>query len=253
MSRGAPALGIALVAGAIFLACVDIPTGADDLLSFSIDPLASPSVVAGDSLRDSTGVATPLSVTAFNYSGQEVKSIQARFRALDARVRVDSVAGWVVGDSVSTTSSRVLVAVDGFTGFITIPVVLRPDTIVGVNQSDSLFYSLTDSAANVSDPIGVRVLHGLTTTDSAVRSYRVTFDLAAQQTPELARLVTDAGRPSSADTTDATGVATRRIRVDVSRLRSLTDSVIVSAIVKYRGEHVRGSPLRLVLHLRPQR
>ncbi|MGK2961618.1 MAG: hypothetical protein ACSLFK_05645 [Gemmatimonadaceae bacterium] len=252
MSRGAPALGVALVAGAIFLACVDIPTGADDLLSFSIDPLGSPSVVVGDTLRDSAGVATPLSVSAFNYIGEEVENVEARFRALDARVTVDSVAGWVVGDSASTTSSRVLAAVDGFTGFITIPVVLRPDTILGVNASDTLSYSLTDSTANVSDPMGVRVLHGLTTTDSAVRSYRVSFDIAGPQTPELARLVNDAGRPSSIDTTDASGQATRRIRVDVSRLVSLTDSVIVSATVKYRGEHVRGSPLRLVLYLRPQ-
>ncbi len=252
MSRGTQPLGVALVAGAIVLACVDIPTGADDLLSFSIDPLASPSVVAGDSLRDSEGVATPLSVRAFNYNGEEVETIQARFRALDARVTVDSLAGWVVGDSVSATSSRVLTTVDGFTGFISIPVVLRPDTILGVNSSDTLSYSLTDSAANVSDGMGVRVLHGLTTTDSAVRSYRVSFELAAPQTPELARLVNDAGRLSSADTTDASGLATRRIRVDVSRLVSLTDSVIVSASVKYRGEHVRGSPLRLVLYLRPQ-
>jgi hypothetical protein len=252
VTRGAPALGVALVAGAIILACVDIPTGADDLLSFSIDPLGSPSVVVGDTLRDSAGVATPLSVSAFNYSGEQVENIDARFRALDRRVNVDSIAGWVVGDSVSATSSRVLAVVDGFTGFVTIPVVLRPDTILGVNARDSLFYSLTDSAANVSQPMGVRVLHGLTTTDSAVRAFRVTFDLSAQGTPGLARLVTDAGRTSSVDTTDADGAATRRIRVDVTRLASLTDSVIVSASVKYRGQHVRGSPLRLVLYLRPQ-
>ena len=252
MSRAAKAIGVALAAVAIFLACVEIPTGADDLLSFSIDPLASPSVVVGDTLRDSAGTAAPLSVRAFNYSGEEVGNIQARFRGLDARITVDSVAGWVIGDTASATSSRVLATVDGFTGFITIPVVLRPDTILGSNANDTLSYSLTDSTANVSDPMGVRVLHGLTTTDSAVRSYRVTFELEAPQTPDLARLVNDAGRPSSADTTDASGLATRRIRVDVSRLVSLTDSVVVSASVKYRGEHVRGSPLRLVLHLRPQ-
>ena len=249
--RGARALSVWLAASATLLSCTDIPTGADDILSFQLNPLPSPSVVAGDSLRDSSGVARPLSVTAFNYDGEVIEDAVPRFRALDARVRVDSVTGFVFGDSAATTPSRILATLDGFNAFISIPVVLRPDTVVGANDRDSLAYSLTDTTANVSNAMGVRVLHG-TTTDSAVAFFRVTFDMVAPADTALARLVDDAGARSTADTTDASGGASRKIRIDVTRLTSPVDSVVVLANVRYRGQHVRGSPVRLVLKLKPK-
>lgn len=252
MKRSAAALPLSLVAGAILLACVEIPTGTDELLSFQINALPSPSVVVGDTLRDTTGVVTPLSVTAFNYLGEPVEGAPVRFRALDGRVRVDSVTGIVIGDSANTTSSRVLAAIDGFSGFIPIRVVLRPDTVVDANVRDTLSYSLTDTAANVSDALGVRVLHGFLTTDSAVQSFRVTFDIVGTAHPELATLVNDAGSATRVDTTDASGLANRKIRLNVSRLVTPVDSVIVMANVKYRGQHVRGSPKRLVLEIKPR-
>lgn len=250
--RGARALPLSLVAAAIVLACTEIPTGADDVLSFRLNPLPSPSVVVGDTLRDSAGIVAPLTITAFNYSGDVIEGAAARFRATDARVRVDSVTGIVVGDSVSDTPSRILAILDGFNAIINMPVVLRPDTVIEANARDSLGYSLTDTAANVSNPMGVRVLHGLTTTDSAVASYRVTFQITAPGDTALARLVTDAGVRSNVDTTDASGGANRKIRIDVSRLTAPVDSVIVLANVRYRGQHVRGSPVRLVLKLKPK-
>ena len=252
MKRSAGALPLSLIAGAMFLACVEIPTGADDVLSFQFNALPSPSVVVGDTLRDSLGVATPLSITAFNYSNEVVENVPARFRALDARVTVDSITGILVGDSVSTTASRVFATLEAFTAFVNVPVVLRPDTVIGANDRDSLSYSLTDTAANVSNAIGVKVLHGLTTADSAVASYRVSFDILSPADTAFVRLVNDAGGRAQADTTDATGVANRKIKVDVSRLTVPVDSVIVQASVKYRGLHVRGSPMRLVLKLKPR-
>ena len=252
MRRSAAALPLTLVAGAMLLACTDIPTGTDDILSFQLNTLPSPSVVVGDTLRDTTGVVAPLTVTAFNYDNEEVEGITARFRALDARVRVDSVTGVVIGDTVSTTASRILATFEGFTAFLNVPVTLRPDTIVPANDRDSLAYSLTDTTANLSNALGVRVLHGLTTQDSAVQFYRVAFEVVSPADTALARLVNDSRVRSTADTTGSDGVATRRLRIDVSRLTAALDSVIVRAHVRYRGQHVRGSPMRLVLKLKPK-
>ena len=251
MKRGANALPLVLILGAFVLSCVDIPTGNEDVLSFSVDRLASPSIVVGDSLRDTLGIAVPLSVTAFNYNGDTVESVPVRFRALDRRVRVDSVSGFIVGDTVSATFSRVSATLDNFNGFFTIPVVLRPDTIIGANERDSLSYSLTDTAANVANAIGVKVVHGPVTGDSAVSSYRVTFDIVSPSDVDLARFAENNAR-SGVDTTDATGVANRRIRISPARLTTAVDSVIVQATVKYRGQNVRGSPVRLVLKLKPK-
>ena len=59
---------MSVIACGLALACVDIPTAGDELLSFQFDPLPSPSVIVGDTLRDSLGAVKPLSVTGFNYT-----------------------------------------------------------------------------------------------------------------------------------------------------------------------------------------
>lgn len=250
--RGGAALAISLVIAGTGLSCVEIPSDDDEILSFQFDPLPSPSVTLGDTLRDSLGTVRPLTVTAFNYRGETILTPDVRFRVLDRRIRVDSITGIVIGDSATATVSRVLASLDGFTGSINVPVSLRPDTVVGSNARDSLAYSLTDTATNVSNGIGVRVLHGPATADSAVTSYRVTFDILSPADTALARLLDESNRRSRVDTTDATGIARRRVRIDVARLTSAVDSVIAQANVTYRGQHVKGSPMRLVLKLKPR-
>jgi hypothetical protein len=64
-------------------------------------------------------------------------------------------------------------------------------------------------------------------------------------------LVNDAGKASVVDTTDATGIAGRMIRVHPLLLTSTVDSIVVNATAKYRGVQVNGSPVRLVLLLKP--
>ena len=245
-------LAAALTAVAIILACVDIPTGADDVLSFQFEPLPFPAVVQGDTLRNASGAVAPLRVSAYNHLGDEVTGLVVRFSALDRRIRVDSVTGIVVGDSASATPSRVLATVDGLTGVINLPVTLRPDTVIGSNVRDSLSYSLTDTLLNVSPALSVKVIHGPAAGDTAVRNYPVTFTVVSPTDTALARLVDESGRRSGTDTTDASGIASRRIRIDPVRLTSQVDSIIVNAAVRYRGTHVRGSPMRLVLRVKPR-
>jgi hypothetical protein len=54
--------------------------------------------------------------------------------------------------------------------------------------------------------------------------------------------------------TDATGMAGRAIRLHPLFLSSGTtvDSIIVNATAKYRGVQVKGSPVRLVLKVKPR-
>ncbi|MEO8578362.1 MAG: hypothetical protein ABI556_16750 [Gemmatimonadales bacterium] len=251
MSRRAGAIPLGFITGAILLAaCVDIPTGADEVLSTQVNPLPSPSVVVGDSLRDSTGVVSPVTITAFNYNGDAITSPPARFSGLDRGIRVDSLTGVVVGDSVRS-GARILATLKGLSSTTTIAVTLRPDTVVLSNGRDSLSYSLTDTASNVSNGIGVKVLHGATQ-DSAVASWFVSFRILSPTTTGLAQLVDDNRRASSADTTDASGIALRRIKIDPTKLTALVDSVIVLASVKYRGNNLKGSPARLVLKVKPK-
>jgi hypothetical protein len=230
---------------AVALACTKIPTADDSVLSFTVNPLPSPSVVVGDSLRDSLGVVRPITVSAFNFQGGAIPSPQVRFSAADRGIHVDSVSGVVTGDSVRT-GARVIVRVGTIQSPVQIAVSLRPDSAAPLNARDSLLYSLTDTTVNVSNAMGLTLLHGRGT-DSAVVGYKVSFRLISPA-GTIAQLVNDNGATgTTADTTDASGNATRRVKLNVAQLTSATDSVIVQASASYRGVQVRGSPVRLVL------
>lgn len=251
MRKRAGAFPLTLLAAAtLVLACVDIPTGANDVLSISFDPLPAPGVVLGDSLRDTLGIVRGLSVTAYNYNGAVVADVPVTFTTVDRGIHVDSVTGVVTGDS-ARSNARIIATVGGLTVSTRVAVVLRPDTVVGSNARDSLSYSLTDTA-NISSAIGVKVLHTTPTDTTAVPSYLVSFLVVSPPDTLLATLVGDRGERSSLDTTDAQGFAGRRIKLDVTRLTGLVDSVIVHAFVRYRGADVPGSPARLVLKVKPK-
>lgn len=252
MSARASAIPPGFICGALLLAaCVKIPTGSDEVLSIEFAPLPSPSVVVGDTLRDSSGMVSPVRVAAFNYSGDVVQSPTIRYSAIDRGIRVDSLTGIVVGDSVRPTA-RILARVNGVNGTAALAVTYRPDTVLISSGRDSLLYSLTDTASNVSRGLGIRLLHGAAAGDTSVASYRVGFRILSPAGPPLARLVDDNGKDASADTTDAGGIATRRIKLDVTRLTSASDSIVVQANVRYRGISVKGSPARLVLKVKPR-
>ena len=252
MSKSGAAIPLTVIAGAILLAaCTEIPSGANDILSFQFDPLPSPSVVFGDSLRDSLGVVRGITLKAYNFSGTEIPDLPVTFRAVDRGIRVDSVTGVVIGDSVRT-SARVVANLGALSGTVTIAVSQKPDTVRGSNAFDSLAYSVIDTL-NISSELSVRVLtYTPVAADSSVGSYIVSFRVASPADTALAKLVNDNGARSTIDTTNSSGIAGRKIKLDVTRLTNLVDSVIVQAFVKYRGVNVRGSPARLVLKVKPK-
>jgi hypothetical protein len=135
-----------------------------------------------------------------------------------------------------------------------VDVTLRPDSLAAMNGFDSLSYSLLDTTLNVSPQLSVKLSHGVAPNDSAVKSYIVSFAIVSQSDPQLGQLVNDAGKPSFVDTTDASGIASRAIRLHPLFLSSATtvDSIIVNATAKYRGAEVSGSPVRLVLKVKPR-
>lgn len=245
------ALCIALAAS-IAAACTEISDNATSALSIQFEPLASPSVVIADSLRDTTGALAPPTVHAFNFQGDEILPPPVRYHSADPGITVDSITGVIRGDSLISTSARVVASIGSLQALQRVDVTLRPDMIAAVDGNDTLQYSLVDSTLNVSAQLTVKVTHGAPPADSAVKSYVVSFAVVSGGPPGLASLVDGAGKASVVDTTDAGGVAGRAVRVRPVHLSVAQDSVIVNATVKYRGTPVSGSPVRLVVHLRPR-
>jgi hypothetical protein len=234
------------------VACTDIPSGTNAVASIQFDSLPFPSVVLGDTLRDITGKISPVAGRAFAYGGKPIADAPFRYFALDRGLTVDSITGRVTGDSVRATPARILATVAGLQAVLPIPVVFRPDTLVITHGRDSLSYSLTDSTLNVSPALSLTLRHTLNRSDSLVRAYQVSFAIMNQTDTLAAQLVSESGINSPMDTTDASGVASRQIRIRPTRLKSVTDSILVSASVRYHGAHVRGSPALLVLKVKPK-
>ncbi len=241
------------IVGLIAVACTDISGSSTSVLSIQFDSLSAPSVVLGDTLRDTTGAVIRPVVHAFNFQGEEIIPAPVFFLSPDSGITVDSVTGIVVGDSLRSTPARIVATIGTLQAIQNVDVTLRPDLVQAVNALDSLQYSLLDTTLNVSPLLQVKLTHGVAPNDSAVKSYIVSFAIVAQSDPQLGELVNDAGKPSVVDTTDASGIAGRKIRLHPLFLSSGTavDSIVVNATAKYRGTQVNGSPVRLVLLLKP--
>ena len=246
-------LSLFSVVGAAALACTDISGSSTSVLSIQFDTLPSPSVVLGDTLRDTTGAVVRPVVHAFNFKGAEIIPAPVYFLSPDSGVTVDSATGVIVGDSLRSTSARIIATVGRLQAMQRVDVTLRPDQLQSVNGRDSLQYSLLDTTLNLSHQLTVKLTHGvaLPPNDSAVKSYIVSFAIVSQSNPQLGELVNDAGKASVVDTTDASGVAGRAIRLHPLFLSAPVDSIVVKATAKYKGAQVSGSPVRLVLLLEP--
>ena len=241
-------LGISAIAP---FACSDIVSSSASVLSIVFDSLSAPSVVVGDTLRDTTGAVVHPVVHVFNFKGEEVAQAPVYFLSPDSGVTVDSATGIVTADSLRSTPARIVATIGTLQAVQNVDVTLRPDSLQAVNALDSLQLSF-DTTLNVSPLLQVKLTHGIAPDDSAVTSWIVSFAIVAQSDPRLAELVNDAGLRSVVDTTDATGIAGRKIRVHPLFFTSTTvDSIVVNATAKYRGAQVSGSPVRLVLLLKP--
>jgi len=242
-----------LLAVPLAAACTDVTTNKTAVLSVQFDSLTFPSVAVGDTLRDSAGAVIHPHVTAYNFQGDLIDAPNIRFNTPDRGITVDSLTGIVVGDSLRTTAARVIATVAQVQAQQPVLLSLRPDLIVATNASDSIAWSLLDTTVNVT-PTGVSVhLIHRNGADSAAPNWIVSFKIISSPPAGLVELVNDAGKASYIDTTDASGLAARKIKLHVGALgTSSTDSVIINATAKYRGTAVSGSPVRLVVTYKPR-
>lgn len=235
------------------VACGDADTGPNTVTSLEFSALPFPAVVAQDTLRDTSGIAAPVAAVAFNSDNEAVVDAPIRYAALEGVITVDSVSGIVVGGSQVDTAARIVAYIGGLQAApLRLSVVPRPDSVAPSGPIDTLRYSVLDSTLNVSGDLAVRVLQKATGEGRSVRDWIVTFTLQRPSDSTRARIEGENQRRSNVDTTSSGGIAARKVRLFPGGLTSPGDSIAVLATVRYRGAHVAGSPLRLVLHVRPR-
>jgi hypothetical protein len=247
-----------LVATLLFAGCIDLSIDPDEIVAIEFGPLPGPSVVAGDTLRDATGAVAPLVARLFDGDGDVVTG-PVEFLAQESTVRVVSGA-LLVADSTATGNAGIFASTTGVQSAPRlVEIVPEPDSIAAEGTIVPLEWIVPDDPnQNSSQPLGVRVLSNTAATPAPVRFWIVRFQLEAggRLIPESDTsqifLIGDIGRPSYADTTDLSGNAARRVRLRVAPGLTPPDSAIITISATYRGAILAGSPVVLVLPLRPR-
>ena len=260
-SLAAP-VGVAL-AGIVGLVmgCTAITSDASHVVAIEFDTLAYPSVVAGDTLRDSLGHASRLHAVGLNSAGAVVSRPPFRYIALDSGVTIDT-SGYLTAQA-PTGSVRIVASVNGFQSVAKTVLISRPPGLVVAIGAlrDTVFYSLADNpAVNVSPLLNVRIVtrdtaRGIGFTGGWLVSYQAFFRGVAlsQKDTTVATLWDDQTNPTALDTTDASsGTAARRLRIRPVGLPTASESLVVIATVKYKGVAIQGSPVRWVISTRPK-
>lgn len=236
--RRAAAIAAATL-GWYVLSCTEVPAPEGGVVSISNIRRPSPGLVAGDTMRDSTGVVAPLRVVAFGLDDAPVDPQPVvSFLALDTTAHV--VGGTLIGDRVGTV--RVVGVVGGLqTRPDTIPVTLSPDTLV---PSDSILhrvaYEFTGDTVVHSAELGASVQHRLPNVSgvqAVVVKYAITKAPQGNSAPTV--VLVSGNRLSDRDTSDALGKASRVARLRLNALSNFaTDTVQVDASASYRGQTI---------------
>ena len=241
-------------------ACIDWNVDPNEIVAIEFPAPPLPAVVAGDTMRDATGHVAPLSANLIDASGALVTGQSVEFLSRDTTVKIDG--NILVAGARSDGVARLLATGAGIQSIVRqIEVVPRPDSLVPQGAVDTLRLNLLGTVEdNTSTAIGAKVLTVTTAPAGTkpVRSWIVNFQLEyhgsvvpAGDTTRI-WLVNDAGRPSSADTTDTQGLASRRVRYRVGTTVPPADSVVVTAMASYRGTSLAGAPVRRLLPIRPK-
>ena len=257
------AMAAAALAAALAAACTEVGTDPSAPVAIELDPTPLPSVVIGDSLRDSTGRAVPLAARALNSQNSVIPDAPLRFLAIDTGVVVvDSVTGFVMGRRIG--EAQVIASVGGLQAeAIRVRVTLRPDTVfadTAVRQT--MRFSLASPTASTSGSLRVFVGHDsvIVARDSVVpvANYLVRFRIvsptgdtvSASDTSRVVLANADrGGRASAADTTDADGLASRVIRISTA-VATIPDSVVVEAHVsRPDATPLPGSPVLFTVRI----
>jgi hypothetical protein len=253
-----------LVVGTVIvgLACVDMsaPKGPASISNLK---LPSPSVIVGDTMRDSLGQKAALTIIAFNSAGDTIVAPGAQFFITDTTKAAHLNSGTtLVGDKIGST---VLVGQIGSlqTSAVTVPVTFKPAAMFKTS-TDSVPPAFLPAPAGDSTKTGTTnlSLRVLSAQDSGsvgiVVSYTITHAPASARSQRPAVTIQDnASHVATADTTLGGGNSSRRLVVTAAFLGDQAfingtkpDSAVVEAHASYKGVELANSPIRFVIPIK---
>ena len=210
------ALGMVVVVAA----CTDPGTDPNAVVAIRFDGSVYPSIVVGDSLRDSLGALQPIRAAGLNFRGNDVADAEIVFSSPDTNLRVSN-AGNVFARSrkVDGTPARLFATVGSLQS--------QPDSLLTVPRADSIKAQVEADTAIAVSTAPRDLMFGLFGDTVALKpklavpgwlvSFKVRYHAETLVPTDTSvafpcRVVEGRGRfHSLVDTTDASGQAGRRI------------------------------------------
>ena len=237
-------------------ACTDVATDPDAVVALRFEGSAYPSIVIGDSLRDSLGALQPLVVTPLNYRNEPIEGVPVVFSSPDTVLRVfnDGVV-YATRRKQADSITTIYASVGSLQS--------QPDTLRTVHRPDLLVAAVAEDTANAGTAGAASAELTFTVSgDTAVgrpkrtvQAWLVSFQLryrgallsptdtsvAFSWTGERARI------HSFVDTTDGSGTAGRRVFIRAPRTPE--DTIFLVATVRQRrtGSAPLAAETRLVI------
>ena len=263
MRRPAGAL-LTFVALWIATSCLDITSNVPQIGAITPVILPTPSVVIGDTSRDTAGAFAPLKIVAFDTKGDTLHDVIVKFYAVDSTggLSVDSLTGFARGIALSPSASVVASVrqANGVGGFLQTPTqpfpvvpipdsaTRSPDTAITVNYNVAA--SDTLSSQLLSPPLTVTVHGG---GDTVVQKYVVSYMIvnppaASSQAAGPTLVLRGNGGDSTVAVTNSSGQASLQVQVRPAALpealhtpgASFTISVVVQVL--YKGKPLAIKP-----------
>lgn len=253
----------AVVAAAVVGACTQVSSDPKAVVALVFDSLPYPAVVAGDTLRNEAGVATPLRASALNVDGDEVPDAPVTYLLLDSGATLLS-GSLLLSTNLAATSLRIIAQVGTLQSrTLSLFVTPRPDSVSLSGTVDTLRFVIPDGNSNTSAPVTAHVWSNTLAPAVSASGWIVRYSVEYHGAPlaagsSFAYLVDENGRRAAEDTTGTDGLASRRLRVIADSVTAhlpsptATDSLVVTATAVARGAPLAGSPIRVVIQVKAQ-
>ena len=254
------ATSLFVVAAVVAMACIDMSAPKGRPASISSLLLPSPSVVVGDSMRDSAGKVAPLRIIAYDANNAPIPSLEVLFFVTDSAAVAHIENAIVIGGPRQGTL-HVIGQTDGVqTTPVAIPITAAPTKFALSGKIDTLKVPSAGINDTTSKSVGSEAIAvtlrgiGDTATLGFVVNYELTKAPATIPSSIPGVFLSENGtNPSPVDTTDAVG-ASRKLFVrswlladQAVRAGTKTDSAVVIVRTSYKGAPVPGSPIRVVI------
>lgn len=254
-----------LASAAIAAACISMEGPRNGAASISVIGLPSPSVVKGDTMRDSLGNAAPLQILAYDASGHVIAGSRPTFFVLDSGFAVVDSTGMFVSTGATSAGVRVAATLGGLqTPPVPIPISVAPVIVNALTATtDTLCVSAlvangSDSTKTLSPALSV-IVKGADSTAAQgfIATYTLSYSPPSIDTTPSAYVSDNTGRRMVRDTTKSSGQTSRYVDVRFQKVASDSlrsglkiDTVGVDVVVRYRGTVLRGSPVHFVVPIR---